>query len=142
MIGVLWALMAAAGFGFSNIFVRLGLQFVSPSRGTFISLLSSLLLSTTVTVLWQLDALLSIPLVALGWFAIAGILNFPVGRFFKFLGIRYLGTTRATAVASASPLFSIILAVLLIGERINPPILAGALFIVVGLYLLAKEQRE
>jgi drug/metabolite transporter (DMT)-like permease len=141
VVGVALALIAASGFAASNIFGRLGLQYVRASGGVFLSLLSSLALVLAAALIFQFDALLSIPLASGAWFALAGVMNFPVGRFFKFLGMRHIGTSRATAVSAGSPLFAVIMAVVFLSERLTLVMLAGTLLIVGGLFLLAWEDR-
>ncbi|MDP2935914.1 MAG: hypothetical protein Q8O86_05435, partial [Dehalococcoidia bacterium] len=89
MLGVVFALVAACAFAAGNVFGRVGLEYVRATGGVLVSLVASLVLLLLVTLVFDLQALLAIPLAAAAWFATAGILNFPIGRYFKFLGIRH-----------------------------------------------------
>lgn len=140
MLGVVFALVAACAFAAGNIFGRVGLEYVRATGGVLVSLVASLVLLLLVTLVFDLQALLAIPLAAAAWFATAGILNFPVGRYFKFLSIRHIGTSRATAITSGSPFFAVALAVLLMDEQLTALVLLGTVLIGGGLFLLAVEK--
>ena len=140
MLGIIFALIAAASFAAGNIFGRLGLQYVRTSGGVLVSLGASLVLLLVLTLFFDLQALLAIPLAAAAWFAAAGVLNFPVGRFFKFLGIQHIGTSRATAISSGAPFFTVALAVFAMGEQLTVYVLLGTVLIGGGLFILAGEE--
>ncbi|MFQ5825877.1 MAG: DMT family transporter [Dehalococcoidia bacterium] len=139
-MGILLAILAAASFGVGRVFAGLGLQRIKPLTGTLISLISGLLLVLIVTFFFQFEALISVSLAAVGWFALIGILNFPVGRGLTFLGIRHIGASRSTTVYASYPLFTMALAIPLLGERVSAVLVIGVLFIVGGLTLLFSER--
>lgn len=140
MLGVVLALLAAAAFAAGNVLGRLGLEYIRASGGVLVSLAASLVLLLAVALIFDREALLFMPLGAAAWFAAAGVLNFPVGRYFKFLGIRYIGTSRGTAISSGSPFFSVAMAVFLMGENLTMLVFLGTVLIVVALFLLAGEE--
>lgn len=137
---VILALLVAAGFGITTVLFRLGGENIRAATGTWISLLASILAVILVTLITDLHHLLSVSLVAVGWFAVAGLLNFTAGRFFIFQSVKHIGASRAAPVYSTAPFFSIVLAVGLTGERITIPLLLGAIAIFVGLYLVVSAE--
>ncbi|MBI4496541.1 MAG: DMT family transporter [Chloroflexi bacterium] len=141
MEGSLLALLAANSWAISYIFTRLGLEAgMKPVQGTMLSLLSSFAVVAVLAVLVDMRALLAVPPGVVLWFALVGILNFPLGRLFNFLSVGYLGAARAAPILAASPLFAIILAMVFMGERPTPTILAGALAILAGISLIVSER--
>lgn len=138
---VILALLVAAGFSLTTILFKLGGENIKAATSAWISLLASTLAALLFTLITDLRHLLSVSLVAVGWFAVAGFLNFTAGRLFIFQSIRYIGASRATPVYSTAPFFSMLLAVALTGEKVTPPLLLGALAIFLGLYLVMSSER-
>lgn len=140
MLGILLAITAALSWATAYIFARLGLQRIKPSTGTLISLVSSVALVGSLSLLVNFDAIVSLSLTALLWFGLIGIINYAIGRQFRYLGIRHIGVAKASPIFASSPLFAMILAVTFTGETINLAIVSGTLCIVAGLSLLVTSQ--
>ncbi len=140
MLGILLAIAAAFFWGTSAIFSRLGLQNIKASTGTFISMLSSILVVGLLALTLNFDDIIHISPTTLLWFGLIGVVNYVLGRQFNFLSITYIGATKATTLFATAPFFAIILAVTLIGESINPTIVIGIFAIVAGLYLVIISQ--
>jgi drug/metabolite transporter, DME family len=139
MLGILLALLAATGWALSAVLARVGLQSIKPSFGTLISLVAGFTLVATVAALVDLESLVSVPLGAVLWFAMVGVLNFPMGRFFNYQGISRIGVSKATPVMASAPLFAITIAVIFTGESLTPLVVAGAITILLGLVLVVTE---
>ncbi|MFN8638295.1 MAG: DMT family transporter [Dehalococcoidia bacterium] len=135
MLAIALALAAASSWGFSAVLVRLGLRDMSTSMGTLISLVAGLLLTGVLAVATQSEALSQVTLTTVGLFAIIGILNFPMGRFFNYLSMSRLGVARSTPLLASAPLFAVILAVLLTGEDLRLATGVGIALIFTGLYV-------
>jgi len=142
MVGIGFALLAAFGWGMGAVFARLGLQHIKVTTGTFISLIASLLLTGSITLLVRFDELASISLGAILWFFMIGVINFPLGRRFNYLGIHHIGVGRATPIFSSSPIFALTIAVVFTQETINPLIVLGTGLVVGGLWLLVSDKRN
>ena len=140
MLGSVLAITAAFCWGTGAVFARLGLQRIKPSAGTFISMVSSIILVGSLALIINFDAVASLSLTALLWFALIGVINYVIGRQFNYLGIGRIGVTKATPIFASAPLFAIILAVIFIGEKVNAPIVIGTLSIVGGLSLLVTSK--
>jgi drug/metabolite transporter (DMT)-like permease len=57
------------------------------------------------------------------------------------MGVERLGAARATPLINSSPLFTTILAVIFLRERLTPKILLGVLCIVGGIVVLSGRRR-
>jgi len=136
--GVAFALGAAVLWAFSAISVRFGLRYMPATLGTFLSLLSGLVLMAVVVVLFQRDELAEVTLGVVAIFSLVGLFNFILGRYLNFLSISHLGVTRSTPVVATTPLFATILAVLVLGETINEFTFLGTGLVIAGLYIVLK----
>lgn len=135
MFPVLLALVAAASWGFSAVLVRIGLRDASTSAGTLVSLLAGCVFMGTLVVVLQFEELRSVSPRALLLFGLIGVLNFPVGRFFNYMGMSRLGVGRSTPLLASAPLFAVLIAVLFTGEQIRLATAAGGALILSGLYV-------
>ena len=139
MLGIVFAFMAACGWGVDSVLARQGLRQVPPALGTFISLCASLPLITLLALLTDADGFRRRQPAALLWFAGLGLINFPIGRQLNYRATRHLGASRAVAIFASSPLISVLLAGLL-GEPLSLPLLAGAGLIVAGVVLVVTSR--
>lgn len=135
MLAIGLAIAAASSWGFSAILVRLGLRDMATSMGTFISLVAGLVLTGLLAVTTQREALAALSLSTIGLFAVIGILNFPMGRFFNYLSMGRLGVARSTPLLASAPLFAVLLAVFVTGEHLELSTGIGIAFIFAGLYV-------
>ena len=79
---------------------------------------------------------------ALPFFIGSGLLGTVAGRFFRFKGIEKVGAPVAAAINNLNPFISTGLAILILGERVTLPILAGTCVIVLGTILLSMSGRS
>lgn len=135
MIPVLLAVLAAASWGLSAVLVRIGLRDASTSAGTLISLVAGCVYMGVLVVVLQFDQLRNVSFEAVWMFGLVGVLNFPVGRFFNYLGMSRLGVGRSTPLLASAPLFAVLIAVLFTGEEIRLATAAGGALILSGLYV-------
>ena len=139
LAGIGLALVAAAGFAASALFARLGLQYVRTTTGVLVSIWASLMVVTIVAVPFYFDDLLGLPAVALFWLFLIGLVHYPMGRFFKYTGVRLAGVARASPLYSTSSLFAVVIAIAILGESPSLLALLGTLAIVVGVVLVASQ---
>lgn len=78
---------------------------------------------------------------AVPYFLASGVVGTAAGRLFRVAAIEKVGASVSAAIGNLSPLISTGLAILLLGERITPPILAGTLVIALGTILLSSSGR-
>ena len=140
MLGIAFGLLAATCWGFSAILVRLGLQYLRPTTGTWVSLIPGGIIVMSLALVFNLDDITALATIAFFWFALGGLFNFALGRFLNAVSIQLAGLARATPLFSTAPLFATILAIIFLGETITPWILLGTLTIVSGITLITSEQ--
>lgn len=96
--------------------------------------------------LWSATLLL-VPFAEYSWraipyFVFSGLVGTTGGRFFRVVSIQKVGASVASAINNLAPLISSGLAILVLGEHVTLPILAGTLVIVVGTVLLSLSGRH
>lgn len=137
--GIGLALVAAAGFAASALFARLGLQYIRTTTAVLVSIWASLIVVTIVAVPFYFDEILTLPAVALFWLFLIGLIHYPMGRFFKYTGVRLAGVARASPLYSTSSLFAVVIAIAILGESPSLLALLGTLAIVGGVVLVASQ---
>ncbi len=140
MLGITFALIAAAGFGSGSIFVRLGGLHMRSTTGTVVSLAAGFLMTFIVALAFNLSDMLSLSGVALAWFLLAGAIHFPIGRLLNFTSITLAGVSRASPIVGASPLFGVLLALTLGNEPFKMPIFIGTMLVVTGVALIVSQR--
>ncbi len=133
----LLALTAALGFGVAGVFLKRGLQYASPFTAAVVSV------TFTAVFIWVL-AVATVPLEPLlTWrilpFLAAGLVAPGLARLVLFVGVHRVGLARAAPLVATAPLFSVAMAILLLGERPGWRLLAGAAGIVAGGVLLSRR---
>src|SRR5262249_56275899 len=78
---------------------------------------------------------------AVPYFVFSGVVGTAGGRLFRVLAIHKVGASVAAAVNNLAPLIASGLAILLLGERVTLPIVAGTPVIVVGTILLSLSRK-
>jgi uncharacterized membrane protein len=131
--GVGFALVAALGFGATAIFARLGMRHVRPTSGTAVSLIVGAVVTIAIAFSLHASEILALGAAAFGFILLNAALSYPVGRLFNFIGVQLAGASRASIVVGAAPLFSVVLAVWLLHEKVSPAIVVGTFLIIVGI---------
>ena len=108
--------------------------------------LSAAIVSTSVQA-GILTAFLILRLPSLNWvalalFALSGLFALGVGRLLYFVAVGRIGLAVSSAVIGCNPLISALLAIVLLGEGFEFAVFAGALLVVVGIFLLSGATRD
>ena len=140
MLGAAMALTAAMGFGAAAVFARIGLQYMRPTTGAFVSLLIGIAITLTLALVFHFDDVFALSGIAFVWFLITGTLNFPLGRLLNFTSVNKIGVSRSAPIIGAAPLFSGILGVTIGGESMNLFIFTGTLVIIGGIALIVGQK--
>lgn len=133
-----FALAAAVLFAIGDQFQALGLRGLDSRSGTLVSILASTLC------FWLLAPFL----LDLRHLAGAGILVFALVGVFRpalsanlsVAGVRHLGPTLSSTLASTSPLFGTALGILWLGESLSWPVAAGTAGIVCGIVVMSRRR--
>jgi drug/metabolite transporter (DMT)-like permease len=135
------ALFAALCFGLQAIVVEIGMRRGTAFAAAFVSIVVSSVL------FWVLAAIRGIPVAALRSPAVLPLVIAGVGypalfRLLYFEGIERVGPSLASAIIAANPAVAALIAVVALGERTTPLLLAGLALIVVGAAALQFSQRS
>jgi len=134
------ALSAALSSAAATIFVRQGLRGSDPYTGVWINLVvgtAGLWVGVLLT-----GGLGHMAPAGIAFFVLAGLIGTVGGRLSRFVSIEKVGASIAAAVINLHPLVASGLAILLLGERVTAPIVAGTVVIVVGTVLLSLGGRR
>lgn len=140
--GELLALLSAFFFACSTIAVAKGAVGGKGDRGAMLSVVITIGVSA---ILWLVveGGGIGAPSpdwwAGIAWFALAGLFATALGRTLLFVSIRRLGVTRAAAVKRLNPFFSVILAIVILGEAATAPDIAGMAMIAVAFAILIRD---
>jgi uncharacterized membrane protein len=143
ILGPSLALMSAVSFSLANIFIS-RTTVSRGDKGVLFSVVVTLLGALVLWLVWgglQEGVQLSRQDMLHGilWFSAAGVSVMVFGRNLLFISVRQLGVSRAAAVKRLNPFFSVILAVLVLGETLFMRDYLGITLIGVAFALLIAE---
>jgi len=140
MIGTALALFSAAASGISVILVR---KHSTESNALNVSLVISWV---GMAILWPLAIFLTdfatINLAGILVFAVSGVLTPGIVRLLYYSGLKKLGAPVNSSVFSVYPLYSVLLAVLLLSEMLSFENWVGVLLVILGGVLVEMSSRE
>jgi len=128
-----YALLTSFCFGLNAILIRKGLRDSTPVT-------AAIIVSLVQTPILAVIALRS-PIVwdwrAVEYFVLAGVFASTIARALNYVAIERVGVNIATSLSGTDPLFSNVLAVLILGEPMVPSTLAGVVLIVLGVGVMS-----
>ncbi len=137
------ACIAVLGFGSSAVLARLGMSAsggIRPMPSALISLVASTLLAGTLALVFDFNAVITLPAVAMVWLLGNGILTYMGGRSQQYIAISIVGASRVTPIVGGAALFSALYAITFtrfgvpgFNEHLNVPIGIGTVVVVTGL---------
>jgi drug/metabolite transporter (DMT)-like permease len=130
----LLALAAAVSSALATVLIRQGLRHGNFYVGFWINVIVGVVgLWGAVLVLEPADAYRAsaIPL-----FMLSGIIGTAGGQLLRFVSIEKVGAPVAASIINLNPFIATGLAILVLGERVTLPIIAGTGVIVLGVFLL------
>jgi drug/metabolite transporter (DMT)-like permease len=135
------ALLSAFLFAAMNVTLRVGLgRYRDPALASLVTVVAALAV-TLVAAAAEAPAR-GIHLGGAWPFALTGLLQPGLGQLLVVLAIAEAGASRASIVFGAGPLVSVTIALVLLGEPLSAPLLAGAVLIVAGGVELARERQR
>ncbi|MBE0523705.1 MAG: DMT family transporter [Methanosarcinales archaeon] len=136
-LGMIFTLSAAVCYAFSIIATRTGLYDVEPIWAAFISLPMPVM---TMYLLFSVDkgptAALKLDKRSSAILGMGGIFGMGLGSYMFFISLTHIGTAQATSLGSVTPLFSSLLAVKFLGEKVNQQLLLGTIIMISGIWLV------
>jgi uncharacterized membrane protein len=135
-LAIVFAFLAALGFGSGNILVRIGTQRVSAPTATLFTVFAGAVLLVCLAFGLNLPDILTLSPVAWLWFAVMGAMAYPVARVLINSSITMVGASRAAPMSSFQPIFALALGMSFLGERPNLLVGLGTPVVVCGLVLV------
>ncbi len=131
------ALASAALFGAMTVALRFALARVPDAEaGALLTVLPAL------AVTLPFAALQSLELSGIWPFLLAGLLGPGLSQLLFTLAVRDAGPSRTSVTVGTAPLFSVAIALILLGEPLHAGLIGGALLIVVGGFVLVGERNR
>ncbi len=138
--GILWALLSAIFFSVSAVLISIYLRRMGVLAASFVTnIVNAAVLAAIGGALFDASRL---SLEGFVWFSILGVTAFSAGRFIYNQGISTVGPSRHVTVASLAPFISLLLGVILLGERPGPAVIGGTVLVVAGVALVTYEPSE
>ncbi len=139
MLPQIIALVSAISYSAVAISARLGLQHSTPLTATFVALCVRTV--TLWTVVFVTGGIPEVATISIVLFVLLGILQ-TATSLLTFTGLAKIGASRSVPLRSSYPLWSAIIAILLLGEEASVTILAGTLLVVAGVVLVTWQPGE
>lgn len=144
MFGELIALSSAAFFGLAGAAIAKGAQQGQGDNGAFLSILLTMVFAAVIWLIRGADdgwpAGLDVLATGIGFFVVSGLLATVFGRLTNFRAIALSGAIRASLYRRLIPVFSLVLAFVLLGERYGPVALSGMALILGSVVLTMRER--
>ena len=144
MLGALLSLVSAFSFSVNSIFVRRGMAGAgaTASQGAFITVLMGVPLGlAAVVITGQLFRFGEISASSYLLLAAAGVVHFGVGRYCNYRAIGAIGASRAVTVQAVAIPYSVLMAVVLLGEQPTAPMLIGIALVLFGPAVMVERRR-
>jgi len=138
--GIYYALFAGGLWGIGPLLLKRGLKYADVSTATLVEQHVSVFLLVGLAIYYGEISQVDPSSRAFWAFFLAGAIGASFGKVFYYRGIDLVGASKATSVKNGSPLLTVILAVLFLGEEMSWLIVAGVTLIVVGIAVLSQAQ--
>lgn len=143
MLGALLSLLSAATFGMNIATLRRGVLEGSVLQALAITVPAGVpLFAVGCLAVGGYDELLGFSARQWGWFGLAGVLHFIVGRYGNYRATRALGGAQSGPIQQVSLLISLALAMIFLGERLTVLNIIGILLILAAPLVLVGGARR
>jgi drug/metabolite transporter (DMT)-like permease len=140
MLAIAFGILASLCFAAASLLAQRGLYIVPTPWGAWVTLVAnSVFLLTFHFVVYPNAPILLLENLT---FVVVGLFVPGMTRVLTFRGIRTMGSAITSTIVNTTPMFSTGLAILSLGERPGPLVLAGVVLIVGGLVIISWEGFE
>ncbi|MBI4186814.1 MAG: EamA family transporter [Chloroflexi bacterium] len=142
--GLVFALLGAAAFAGSTVFIRRGVAWTGES---FTAVAISIFLgvpffAVATSIAGEWHKLWSISGQGFILLATAGIIHFIAGRLLGFNAYRLIGANKSTALLRSGPLYTVVVGVAFLNEPLTSSLIIGVLCISAGATLISTERKS
>lgn len=138
MIVELLALLTSFCFGLNAVLIRKGLKDSTPVTAAIIVSIVQIpilaLLAIQSPIIWNWTAI--------GYFILAGVFASTIARVCNYIAIDTVGVNISTSLSGTDPLFSNMLAILILREPIVSSTMGGVVAIVLGVLVMSNMELE
>ncbi len=143
LVGSVLALASAVAYSAMYFLVRAGVRKGDLDGGAFVTtLVNAVLLSTGVAILALTGHTIPWNVHGVVWLTIAGLLGTFSGRVLMLAGLRRIGPVRTASIVNSTPILTITISVLVLGEVLSGRVVIAAFLVLMGLSLLAVDAFE
>jgi drug/metabolite transporter, DME family len=130
-----YALLNAFLFALHNMFTKKALRYSNPATAVISGLLINIIFLWGLSILFvPLSSLTSASIVI---FAAVGLFQPGLTRLLSYKGIDALGVAITDPIRATTPLFSAMMAIIFLGEKLTSPIVVATVMIIAGIILLS-----
>ena len=131
----LYALVNAFLFALHNMFTKKALRYSNPATAVISGLLINIIFLWGLSIVFApLSSLTSASILI---FAVVGLFQPGLTRLLSYKGIDTLGVAITDPIRATTPLFSAMMAIIFLGEKLTLPIAVATLMIIAGIILLS-----
>lgn len=143
MIEELVGLSPAICWALSPIFYSRGLRQLSPVVGNVLRALPATIITFISTTLFLgLDKTFNLSMNAYIILLLSGVIGLGLGDLLYLLSIKRIGPSHSITITSTYPLITIVISFLFLGEHIALSVLAGTVFVVLGITIISRKDNE
>ncbi len=132
------AVIVAIIFAVGDILGRLAVRHSTPYTGALLGTLAGLVLFALIAL--GSGSWVAVNLAGISWFVVAGVFYPGFGYIAIFKAFERVGVARTAAVLGMSPMISVGIAILFLGERPGFFVLCGTVLIVLGVVSISLEK--
>lgn len=139
-IGIFYALVSGTLWGIGPLLLKRGMTLSNVSTATLIEQYVSVLVLLIIAA--ARDEIFQLNFSGTGFWAFvaAGAVGASFGKIFYYKGIDKVGASKSTSVKNSSPILTVLLAVIVLGEELTFPVAVGSVLIVIGILVLYRVE--
>ena len=115
------------------VFIAKGMRGASAS----VAALYSVAVQAAILTVILITRLPAFNIVAVGCFALSGLLALGIGRLLNFVAMKQIGVAKTSALIGSNPVLTILLSILILSERPDLSTLVGATIVAMGIVLIS-----
>jgi len=143
MLGELASLISAICWTFSAALYKIALKETDPLIANIIRIIfTSFSLILICFLLNKINELFIISLLPLFYIILSSLIGLGLGDLTYMYSLDLIGVSRAVPISSIYPLFTIFFSFLFFNEKISLIVFIGALIIILGIWILFKEEKS